>query len=35
MASGATTTSAFSRGFIKFMARHGIRKSNPVELAIR
>jgi hypothetical protein len=35
MASGATTTSPYSRGFIKFMARHGIWKSDPVELAIR
>jgi len=35
MASGATTTSAYSRGVIKFMARHGIMKADPVELAIR
>jgi flavin-dependent dehydrogenase len=35
MASGATTTSAYSRGVIKFMARHGIMKSDPVSLAIR
>jgi flavin-dependent dehydrogenase len=35
MASGATTTSAYSRGFVKFMAHHGIWKANPVELAIR
>lgn len=35
MASGATTTSAYSRTFVKFMARHGIWKANPVELAIR
>lgn len=35
MASGATTTSAYSRGVIKFMARHGIMKSDPTALAIR
>lgn len=35
MASGATTTSAYSRGVIKFMARHGIMKSDPTSLAIR
>jgi flavin-dependent dehydrogenase len=35
MASGATTSSLYSRGFVKFMARHGIWKSNPMELAIR
>ena len=35
MASGATTTSLYSRGVLKLMARHGIWKSNPVELAIR
>jgi flavin-dependent dehydrogenase len=35
MASGATTTSLYSRGFVKFMARHGIWKSDPMELAIR
>ena len=35
MASGATTSSLYSRGFIKFMARHGIWKANPLELAIR
>jgi flavin-dependent dehydrogenase len=35
MASGATTSSAYSRGVIKFMARHGIWKANPVELMIR
>jgi hypothetical protein len=35
MASGATTNSLYSRGFIKFMAHHGIWKSDPVALAIR
>jgi hypothetical protein len=35
MASGATTTSGYSQGVLKFMSRHGIWKSNPVELAIR
>jgi hypothetical protein len=35
MASGATTTSAYSRGVIKFMARYGIMKSDPATLAIR
>jgi flavin-dependent dehydrogenase len=35
MASGATTTSLYPRSFVKFMAHHGIWKSNPVELAIR
>jgi len=35
MASGATTTSLYSRGFIKFMAHHGIWKADPAELAIR
>jgi flavin-dependent dehydrogenase len=35
MATGATTSSAYSRGVLKFMSRHGIWKSNPVELAIR
>ena len=34
-ASGATTTSAYSRGVIKFMANHGISKADPVALAIR
>jgi flavin-dependent dehydrogenase len=35
MASGATTTAAYPRAVIKFMARHGIWKSDPVALAIR
>jgi len=35
MASGATTTSVYPRSVIKFMARHGIWKANPLELAIR
>jgi flavin-dependent dehydrogenase len=35
MASGATTTAAYPRTVLKFMARHGIWKANPVELAIR
>jgi flavin-dependent dehydrogenase len=35
MASGATTTAAYPRGVIKFMASHGIWKSDPVALAIR
>ncbi len=35
MASGATTTSLYPRSVIKFMAHHGIWKSNPAELAIR
>ena len=35
MASGATTTSLYSRSFIKLMARHGIWKADPVGLAVR
>ena len=35
MASGATTTSGYSQGVLRLMSRHGIFKSNPVELAIR
>lgn len=35
MASGATTTAAYPRAVLKFMARHGIWKSDPVALAIR
>jgi flavin-dependent dehydrogenase len=35
MASGATTSSSYSRGFIKFMARHGIQGVDPASLAIR
>ena len=35
MASGGTTSSSYSRGFIKFMARHGIQGVDPAELAIR
>ncbi len=35
MASGATTSSSYSRGFIKFMARHGIQGVDPAALAIR
>ena len=35
MASGATTTAPYPRGFLKFMCRHGIWKSDPVALAIR
>lgn len=35
MASGATTTAAIPRAVLKFMARHGIWKSDPVALAIR
>ena len=35
MASGATTSSSYSRGFIKFMARHGIQGVDPLALAIR
>ena len=34
MASGATTTSLYSRGLIKFMAKHGIWKIDPSTLAI-
>jgi flavin-dependent dehydrogenase len=35
MASGATTTARYPRTVLKFMARHGIWKANPLELAIR
>ena len=35
MASGGTTSSTYSRGFIKFMARHGIQGVDPGALAIR
>ena len=35
MASGATTTSHYGRGMLKFMARHGIWKADPAALAIR
>jgi flavin-dependent dehydrogenase len=35
MASGASTLSRYSRGMVKFMARHGIWKSDPAALAIR
>jgi len=35
MASGATTSSAYSQGVIWFMAHHGIWKADPVQLAIR
>ncbi len=35
MASGGTTSSSYSRGFIKFMARHGIQGVDPAALAIR
>ena len=34
MASGGTTSSGYSRGFIKLMARHGIRDIDPAALAI-
>ena len=35
MAAGATTSSRYSRGFIQFMARHGIQGVDPDALAIR
>jgi flavin-dependent dehydrogenase len=35
MASGATTTAAYPRAVVKFMARHGIRGVDPMALAIR
>jgi hypothetical protein len=35
MAAGATTTAAYPRAVLRFMARHGIWKSDPVALAIR
>jgi flavin-dependent dehydrogenase len=35
MASGASTLSRYSRGMVKFMARHGIWKADPDTLAIR
>jgi flavin-dependent dehydrogenase len=35
MASGATTTAAYPRAVVKFMARHGIQGSDPTALAIR
>jgi flavin-dependent dehydrogenase len=35
MASGATTTAAYPRAVVKFMANHGIWKADPVALAIR
>lgn len=35
MASGATTTALYPRNVLKFMARHGIWKSDPMALAIR
>ncbi len=35
MASGGTTSSGYSRGFIRLMARHGIRGVDPSALAIR
>jgi hypothetical protein len=35
MASGGTTSSTYSRGFIKFMARYGIQGVDPLDLAIR
>lgn len=35
MASGATTTAAYPRAVVKFMARHGIQGADPMALAIR
>ena len=35
MASGATTTAAYPRAVLKFMANHGIWKADPTVLAIR
>jgi flavin-dependent dehydrogenase len=35
MASGATTTAAYPRAVVRFMARHGIQGADPMALAIR
>ncbi len=35
LASGAGTTSRYSRGLLRFMSRHGLRGVDPAELAIR
>jgi flavin-dependent dehydrogenase len=35
LASGAATTSRYSRGVLRFLSRHGLRGVDPAELAIR
>lgn len=35
LASGAATTSRYSRGLLRFLSRHGLRGVDPAELAIR
>jgi flavin-dependent dehydrogenase len=35
LASGAATTSRYSRGLLRFMSRHGLRGVDPAEFAIR
>ena len=35
LASGAATTSRYSRGLLRFLSRHGLRGVDPAEFAIR
>jgi len=35
LASGAATTSRYSRGLLRFLSRHGLRGVDPARLAIR
>jgi hypothetical protein len=35
LASGAATTSRYSRGLLRFLSRYGLRGVNPEDLAIR
>jgi len=35
LASGAATTSRYSRGLLRFLGRYGLRGVNPEDLAIR
>ena len=35
LASGAATTSRYSRGLLRFMSRYGLRGVDPEDLAVR